>query len=87
MLIEAVGLGTPVVSTDCPGGSREILMDGALGPLTPVGDATELAKAICGILAEGSVARERVNRDKEHLERFRPKACLSSYLELIHNGK
>ena len=50
VLIEAMACGCPVVSTDCPGGSREILLDGALGPLTPVGHAEQLADAIEHVL-------------------------------------
>jgi glycosyltransferase involved in cell wall biosynthesis len=46
VLIEALALGTPVVSTRCPFGPAEILRDGELGALTPVGDAEALATAI-----------------------------------------
>ena len=46
VLIEAMAVGCPVVSTDCPGGSREILQDGELGPLVPVGDTQAMAEAI-----------------------------------------
>lgn len=49
-LTEAMALGTPVVSTDCPSGPRELLNDGRYGPLTPVGDVAALAQGILKVL-------------------------------------
>jgi glycosyltransferase involved in cell wall biosynthesis len=46
VLIESMALGTPVVSTRCPFGPEEVLQNGRLGALTPVGDAQALADAI-----------------------------------------
>jgi glycosyltransferase involved in cell wall biosynthesis len=46
VLTEAMALGTPVVSTDCPSGPREILQGGAIAPLVPMNDPVSLAEAI-----------------------------------------
>lgn len=50
VLVEALALGTPSVSTDCPFGPRETLADGRYGALVPVGDDMTLAKAMAATL-------------------------------------
>ena len=50
VLVEALALETPAVSTDCPSGPREILQDGKVGPLVPVGDENAMAQAILRVL-------------------------------------
>jgi glycosyltransferase involved in cell wall biosynthesis len=50
VLIEALAVGTPVVSTDCPSGPREILQEGRYGMLVPVGDDARLAHALAALL-------------------------------------
>ena len=52
VLVEAMACGTPVVSTDCPHGPREVLEDGRWGLLVPVGDAEALATAILETLRD-----------------------------------
>jgi glycosyltransferase involved in cell wall biosynthesis len=45
-MIEAMGCGCPVVSTDCPSGPQEILQGGRYGTLVQVGDHQAMAEAI-----------------------------------------
>lgn len=49
-LIEALSLGIPVVSSDCPSGPREILQGGKYGRLVRVGDVAGFSEAIAETL-------------------------------------
>ena len=51
-LTEAMALGIPVVSTDCPSGPRELLDEGRVAPLVAMGDGDALASALLSVLAE-----------------------------------
>jgi glycosyltransferase involved in cell wall biosynthesis len=69
-LLEALIVGTPAVSTDCPSGPREILGGGRYGRLVPVGDPAMLAEAMLATirdpptpeLLEEAVARLELDR-------------------------
>lgn len=64
-IIEALALGVPVVSTDCPSGPREILDNGHFGELVPMGDADALADAILRALDtsyDPALLRERAKQ-------------------------
>ena len=52
VLVQALACGCPAASTDCPAGPREVLLNGALGPLVPVGDHEALGEAMARVLAD-----------------------------------
>jgi glycosyltransferase involved in cell wall biosynthesis len=79
VLIEALACGSPIVSTDCPHGPREILADGEYGRLVTVGDAAALADAVLETLDDPGSADER----RERSEDFAPEAVLDDYEQFI----
>jgi glycosyltransferase involved in cell wall biosynthesis len=81
VLIEALAVGTPVVSTDCPSGPREILQDGRLGALVPVGNVAALSRAMSEALDRAPSAVPA-----EALSPFTLDAAVDHYLRLIEAG-
>jgi glycosyltransferase involved in cell wall biosynthesis len=65
VLVEALAVGLPVVSTDCPYGPRYILDDGRYGHLVPVGDAASMADTIARTLDEPTDRDRLIARARE----------------------
>jgi glycosyltransferase involved in cell wall biosynthesis len=79
VLIEALYLGLPVVSTDCPHGPREILEDGRHGTLVPVGDADAMARGIEAALAVDS----NPERSRSRALDFSSERSARGYLDVL----
>jgi glycosyltransferase involved in cell wall biosynthesis len=80
VLIQGMACGTRVIATDAPGGSREVLQDGALGPLVAMGDVEAFARGIVGLLADADKGPARVQYP---LERFTERASVDEYLRVL----
>jgi len=80
VLVESMACGTPVVSTDCPGGPAEILENGKWGHLVPVGDPEALADAIIDTLEEPPARPEKLI---ERAKNFSPRKIAEQYLSII----
>ncbi len=76
VLIEALAVGTPVVSTDCPSGPREILQEGKYGALIRLGDDQQMAKEIINAL-DNPLSKETL---QEAAKAYEIETSTSAYL-------
>jgi len=80
VLIEAMACGTPVISTDCPSGPREILDNGVYGSLVPVNDEQLMAQAIIHTLQESKSNSKDV---KKRAEFFNCDSIIQEYICIL----
>ena len=81
VLIESLVCGTPVVSTDCPSGPREILTGDLANWLAPVNEPAVLAKKIDQAL------QAAIDIDETQLEKFGASAVYQRYSRLVRAGQ
>ncbi|CAN5413788.1 N/A [soil metagenome] len=82
VLLEAMGVGTPIVSTDAPAGPRWVLQDGRAGLLTPVGDAEALATGIERVLGDAALRDRLTTVGRDRAEAFSPARITGQHLAL-----
>jgi glycosyltransferase involved in cell wall biosynthesis len=82
VLVEALALGTSVVSTNCPHGPAEILDRGRFGLLVPVGDPKAMASAMEQILDHPAP----IGLSLERASWFTVSRISRRYLELIEDA-
>ncbi|MNV59265.1 4-alpha-N-acetylgalactosaminyltransferase [compost metagenome] len=83
VLVEALCLGVPVISTDCPHGPAEILDAGRYGLLVPVGDAAALAEAVRRLAYDGDMREKLAAQGPERADAFSLERHCRNVIELF----
>lgn len=83
VIIEAMACGLPVVSTDCPSGPGEILMNGEYGALVPVGDSEGIARAVIKLLQDRALYNALQEKGFKRADDFDVKAIAQKYLDVL----
>jgi glycosyltransferase involved in cell wall biosynthesis len=78
-IIQSMACGTPVVSTDCDHGPREVIRDGIDGFLVPVGDADSLADRATRLLRDDSMRARFSAAAQASAQRFSVAESLRRY--------
>ena len=83
VLIEAQKYETPIISSNCPTGPNEILLNGKLGDLFPVENYLMLSKKLLNFYENNKPLKIKSKRAKNYLIRFDPIINSKKYLELF----
>jgi GalNAc-alpha-(1->4)-GalNAc-alpha-(1->3)-diNAcBac-PP-undecaprenol alpha-1,4-N-acetyl-D-galactosaminyltransferase len=83
VILEAQAAGTPVISTDCPTGPKEIIESGRDGILVPVGDSEVLALAMERLAASDSLRRSLAEKASETVTRYSEDQVFGTWDTLI----
>lgn len=86
VLIEAVHLGLPCVSTQCKSGPSEILLDGKGGRLVPVGNPDRLSEAIINVFKDPSKTQAMRYAASSGLDRFKPEVVVPLFEAAINSS-
>lgn len=85
-LLEAMAIGLPVISTDCPiGGSRMCIQDGINGYLSPCGNAQRFADKMLQLAENETRAREMGREAAKIRDTFSEKAVTDMWINEVRS--
>lgn len=83
VILEALALGKPVISTDHKHGADEIIENGKNGILVPIRDPQKMAQAILKVLEDAELRRSLEEEARKRSENFSREKMISGYEELF----
>jgi glycosyltransferase involved in cell wall biosynthesis len=83
VLVEAMAVGTPVISSDCPFGPRRILLDGECGLLVPPEDPDAIAAAVQRLSEDPSLYARLREKGLRRAQDFTIETALPAYEKLF----
>ena len=83
VLLEAQVLKKFIISSNCPTGPREILLNGKAGYLFKKKDYQNLSKLILKILGNKKIMNKKINIGYKNLDRFDYELNLNKYYKTV----
>lgn len=86
VLVDALAVGCPVVSTDCPSGPDEILEGGKWGFLTPTANPEAIAYALAQLLMNPELAQRLSQAGLERAKAFDTQTIAQQYQTFLNQA-
>ena len=84
VLLEALSVGVPVVSYDCPNGPRNIVMHGSDGLISPHHDVELLAESLLRLMGDEELRQDMGRAAKQNVLRFGTPHVMKQWQKLLN---
>ena len=85
VLIEALGTGCPVITTNCPIGPADSIQNGEFGELIEVGNSKALSESILYAFKNQSDMLLKVKKSENYMKKFYTENVVNEYKKLLTN--
>ena len=85
VLLEAMTLEIPIISTNCLTGPKDILKKGKLGYLVKVDDTEKMSKKIMTLLKNNRKSSKKVKKAYKETEKYLPAIITQKYEKLFES--
>jgi len=83
VLLEALSIGCPVIATECPGATRQILDGGRYGVLVSAENVNALAEALERMMSDASLRAHYAAQGSHAVAHLKVEAVGASWLEVL----